>query len=80
VKQIAYSTAARRQFRKLPAGVRKQIEAKLARYAQTGVGDVKPMTGQAALRLRVGDYRVIFSETVSAVTVLVAGHRRDIYR
>jgi mRNA interferase RelE/StbE len=33
-------------------------------------------------RLRVGDYRVIYSvdDTSQTVTILAVGHRRDIYR
>ena len=30
-------------------------------------------------RLRVGDYRVIYSITVDTVTIHEVGHRRDIY-
>jgi mRNA-degrading endonuclease RelE of RelBE toxin-antitoxin system len=30
--------------------------------------------------MRVGDYRIIFDETPTMITVLALGHRRDIYR
>ncbi|MGX7703723.1 type II toxin-antitoxin system RelE family toxin [Methylobacterium sp. Gmos1] len=30
-------------------------------------------------RLRVGDYRVVFTETDDAIQIYAIGHRRDIY-
>lgn len=46
------------------------------------VGDIKPLKNHDGLfRLRVGDYRVIFTkqDDISLITILNAGHRRDIY-
>ncbi|SEF00941.1 mRNA interferase RelE/StbE [Rhizobiales bacterium GAS188] len=80
VKIITYTLAARRGFRKIPGDMRAQIESKLARFAKTGAGDVKSLTGQPGARLRVGDYRVIFVETDTSIEIRAVGHRRDIYR
>lgn len=80
MKAIAYTTAARRAFRKLPADVQARVKKGLRRYAETGDGDVKIMTGVAGCRLRVGDYRVIFSETAEHIEVRAVAHRRDVYR
>jgi mRNA interferase RelE/StbE len=80
VKTISYAEAARRALRKLPAATSEQIGAKLKRYAMTGAGDVKAVAGAVTLRLRVGDYRVIFDENPTNVHVLLVGHRREIYR
>ncbi len=80
MKTIAYTISARRSFRKLPADVQAQIAKKLSRYAENGAGDVKVLTGQVGARLRVGDYRVIFVETETAIEVRAVGHRRHIYR
>ncbi|WP_276199034.1 type II toxin-antitoxin system RelE/ParE family toxin [Chelatococcus sp. XZ-Ab1] len=80
MKTVTYTLAARRSLRKLPGDVRQQVEAKLARYAETGAGDIKALSGQPGARLRVGDYRVIIIETVAAVEVHAIGHRREIYR
>lgn len=38
------------------------------------------MKGQDTLRLRVGDYRVIFTETSVAIEVREVGHGGSIYR
>jgi len=70
---------ATRQLRKLPANARERVIDKLRRYAETGAGDVKTLTGQPGVRLRVGDYRAVFVETVDAISVRAVGHRRDIY-
>ncbi len=55
------------------------VEA-LAGYALGKPSDTKAMVGTPTVRLRVGDYRIIFDETPTAITVLALGHRRDIYR
>ena len=59
---------------------RRQIEAKLAHYAETGGGDVKALIGTPGARLRAGDWRVIFVETGTTIEVRAVGHRREIYR
>jgi mRNA interferase RelE/StbE len=44
---------------------------------------VQALTGHRPyLRLRIGDYRVIYvvDDEAKTVTVVLAGHRRDIYR
>lgn len=41
---------------------------------------VKRLKGDPFLRLRVGDYRVIFTEEGIVLTVLRVGHRRKIYK
>jgi mRNA interferase RelE/StbE len=80
MKAVLYTLAARRSFRKLPADVQAQIEAKLQRYAETGAGDVTALQGVEGYRLRSGDYRAIFVMTDEAIKVRAVGHRRDIYR
>jgi len=79
MKAVSYTTSATRQLRKLPAEIRVRIIEKLRRYAESGAGDVKALSGQPGARLRIGDYRVIFVETVDAISVRAVGHRSDIY-
>lgn len=80
MKTVAYTLSARRQLRNLGPEIREQIRGKLARYAETGDGDVKALRGETGSRLRVGDWRVIFVETGAAIEVRAVGHRREIYR
>ena len=51
-------------------------------YAETGHGRVKRLSGEheGLLRLRVGDYRVLFDETADTITVHRVRHRRDAYQ
>ena len=55
------------------------IRAKIARYAETGAGDVKPLVGSDYLRLRIGDYRAILAESEAEILVIGIGHRGDVY-
>jgi mRNA interferase RelE/StbE len=80
VKEVTWTFDARRALRKLPPEVRADIEAKLGRFAQTGAGNVKRLTGRPGARLRVGDWRVIFVETSTTIEVRAVGDRRDIYK
>jgi mRNA interferase RelE/StbE len=61
VKEIAFTSAAARQWRKLTAAARAQIDLKLRASAETGAGDVKALKGVAGMRLRSGDWRVLFT-------------------
>ncbi|HEX8168478.1 MAG TPA: type II toxin-antitoxin system RelE/ParE family toxin [Beijerinckiaceae bacterium] len=79
-KTLIFATAPDRFFFNLPEDVRESLTRKLYLYGLTGQGDVKRMTGSDALRLRDGDYRVIFRDTPDGLLILAAGHRRDIYR
>jgi mRNA interferase RelE/StbE len=79
VKQIAFSAKALRQWRKLSPDVRTQIEGKLAAFAKTSYGDIKRLQGRDEMRLRAGDWRVIFITDDETITVQAVGHRRAIY-
>lgn len=79
MKEIAFTTAAARQWLKLPAIIRKRIDGKLTVYATNGYGDVKRLKGRAGCRLRVGDWRVIFVEDNTSITIAAVGNRKDIY-
>jgi mRNA interferase RelE/StbE len=79
VKEIAFTSAAARQWRKLTAATRAQVDAKLTAFAETGEGDVKALKGVAGMRLRAGDWRVLFTVNADAIIIHAVGHRRDIY-
>jgi mRNA interferase RelE/StbE len=79
-KTIVFSVSAARAFGKLPPDVQERLYRALFAYGSQGTGDVKRMAGKPTLRLRVGDYRVIFDERNDALEILVVGNRRDMYR
>ncbi len=69
-------------FLKLPPELRTRIEAKID---DMGLRLEKfphhHLTGSNRYRLRVGDYRVIYTfDTAGVIHLLAVGHRREIYR
>ena len=79
MKPIVFAPTGARQWSKLSADVRRRVDARLVEFATTGHGDVKRLKGRAALRLRVGDWRVIFYEDRGTIVVAAVGHRREVY-
>jgi mRNA interferase RelE/StbE len=80
MQTIVYVPSAAKELDKLPFDVAQRIERALSDYAVHRTGDVKALTGSLAIRLRIGDYRVIFDEASTHLLVLALGNRRDIYR
>ncbi len=79
MKLIVFTPASTRQWVKLSADVRQRIHARLTEFASTGKGDVKRLKGRSGVRLRIGDWRVIFYEERNTIVVAAVGHRREIY-
>lgn len=79
MKEIEFTSAAVRQWRKLTVTTRAQIDLKLQVFAQSGFGDVKALKGASGMRLRAGDWRVLFTVKGNTITVHAVGHRREIY-
>jgi len=79
MKPIVFTATSARQWSKLSSDVRRRIDVRLTEFAATGHGDVNRLKGRAGLRLRVGDWRVIFYEEQGTVVVAAVGHRREIY-
>jgi mRNA interferase RelE/StbE len=79
-KTLIFAEPSGRAFWKLPPDVQERITRKLYVYGLTGEGDVKRLAGSHAFRMRDGEYRVIFTETATQLTILAVGHRREIYR
>jgi mRNA interferase RelE/StbE len=70
-------------FFKLPATVRIRIEAKIDEMGlRLPSFPHYHLTGSNRYRLRVGDYRVIytFDAAGGVIHLLAVGHRREIYR
>jgi hypothetical protein len=60
VKTIMLNPSAAKALDALPLSIRSRHHG--GAYAINGTGDTKAMAGSAAVRLRVGDYLVIFDE------------------
>ena len=80
MKTIVLSPGAAKAFDKLPPSARRQLSEALYAYAMHGIGDTKAMVGTPTVRLRSGDFRIIFDEDATRIVVLALGDRREIYR
>ncbi len=81
---VRLTTAARKQLVKLERSVQRRILTALSMLAtRPRPPAAKALSGRAGyLRIRVGDYRVIYTIDDGELVVLVVtmGHRRDVYR
>ena len=80
--RIELRPAAARSLRKLDPQVRRRVQGAIALLAQ----DPRPpgaraLQGRPGLRVRVGDYRIVYTvkDDVLLVVVVRLGHRRDVY-
>jgi mRNA interferase RelE/StbE len=82
VKKIRFLPSVPAEVRAIPQPIALGILKALHRYIETGQGRVKPLSGEfeGLLRLRVGDYRVLFDETEDSVTVHRVRDRKDAYQ
>jgi mRNA interferase RelE/StbE len=82
VRTIVFEQSAARALDSLSPPVRLQIDEALTRLAITGSGslDIKRLKGLPFLRLRCGDWRVIFSMSETKIAVVAVSHRSDVYR
>jgi mRNA interferase RelE/StbE len=79
MRPLAFTATSARQWAKLSPDIRSRIDKRLAEFAETGHGAVKRLKGRNGLRLRVGNWRVIFYEDEGTIVVAAVGHRREIY-
>jgi len=81
--EVLIKPAAQRQLKKLPRTVQADLIALIEQLAQDPrpAGCKKLRGRQSQYRVRLGDYRVIYSieEEALVVRVIKVGHRRDIY-
>ena len=83
--QVEWSVRSIKDMRRLSPGDRELVIAKIEQYAEFPealANQVSSLTNSDYLRLRVGNYRVIFSvdnSTVAIMLVLRVRHRREAY-
>ncbi len=81
--EIQYSDQAAKFLRKVNKEDALRIRAKIRQYASnpsTLKNQVKKLTNSPYYRLRVGNYRVIFTETGEIMKIEKIGNRGDVYR
>jgi mRNA interferase RelE/StbE len=81
LKRIVFSDDAKSNIRAIPRQTAMSILAAIHRFAESGAGDVKMLKGnEADKRLRVGDFRVRFTETESEIHIEAVRNRKNAYR
>ena len=82
MKKIIFTAPARADIRRIDRDTAMRILNTLHRFAETGEGDIKKMQGDSSeLRLRVGDYRVRFTEEPrDTLYIHSVRHRSEAYR
>jgi len=82
--EIILQPSVARELRKLPKGIQKRIGKKIDELASNPPPpDANTLAGsEGFLRVRAGDYRIIYTIKDQTLIVLVVriGHRREIYR
>jgi mRNA interferase RelE/StbE len=79
MRPVAFTAISARQWANLSPDVRSRIDKRLMEFARTGHGDIKRLEGREGIRLRVGEWRVIFYEDQGTIIIAAVGHRREIY-
>jgi mRNA interferase RelE/StbE len=80
--RIELRPVAVRALRKLDPPVARRLQAAIALLAEDPRPPAsRPLRGRPAWRVRVGDYRVIYTieDDVLLIVVVTLGHRRDVY-
>lgn len=82
--QVEYETRAIKDLKAIEPKARERIISKITQYAaapDSQANNIKHLTGSPFYRLRVGDYRVIFSldGEITIMTVIRVRHRREAY-
>jgi mRNA interferase RelE/StbE len=82
LKKIRFSPNVKAEVRAIDQKTAMRILTGLHRYAESGQGDVRTLEDDTAdlLRLRIGDYRILFDETPEAIRVHRVRHRSEAYR
>jgi len=80
---VVWLKSAHKNFEKLPASTQKAIIKQIDFLPTTHENsDIKKLKGHSELyRLRIGDYRIIFSidKKIKQICISAVGHRREIY-
>jgi mRNA interferase RelE/StbE len=82
---VTYTADAIKALSGMDPAIAKRIRAKILALAQNPVApnnNVKKLTGVEGYRLRVGDWRVVYSLKRQILTIIVirVGHRSEVYK
>jgi mRNA interferase RelE/StbE len=78
--KIIWDEKAYDSLNKLEANIGRRIFKKVGELSENPFSkDIKKLKGSNNFRLRVGDYRIIFSIEKEMIQILNVGHRKNIY-
>jgi mRNA interferase RelE/StbE len=79
--KIEYKSCVLRDLKRLDKGVAQRIVKELRESLSLDPNCGEPLSGQfkGLRKLRVGDFRVIYSKTKEGVLILRIGHRSAVY-
>ena len=81
MRRILFSDEAKGDIRVIPQRIAMNILTAIHRFAESGSGNVKTLQGlEGEKRLRVGDYRVRYTEDGDAIRIHSVKNRKDAYR
>jgi mRNA interferase RelE/StbE len=83
MRTVVYGPEARKSLRRMPRNVAELMRGKLNQLAsdpETLANNLSALKGTSALRLRIGDWRVILSIEPEQIIVHKIGPRGSIYR
>lgn len=83
MKQLLYSKQAHRALMKMPANDAERIEGKLKQLAEKPEelsGNIKRLANSRAYRLKVGNYRVLYDDDGTVLSINEIGARGGIYK
>lgn len=82
-RRVVYSLAAIRTLRRMPANAARTVRTKITQYAgepSALANNVKALKGEPGyLRLRIGDWRVAFSEAGEVIAIIRIAPRGSAY-
>jgi mRNA interferase RelE/StbE len=81
--QIIILPTAQKSLSKLPKKMQLRIQGAITTLASNPVPPVaRKLVGRDNYRLRVSDYRIVYSihENILTVKIVSVGHRREVYR
>lgn len=79
---VQYKRSVAKDLKNLDKADAKRVLDKLERELKKDPDTGEQLKGKFSglLRLRVGDYRVIYTKTKNGVLILLISHRRDVYQ
>jgi len=82
--KVVWKSSARKELRRLPKGVILRILETVEKFSEDPFpsGFRKLLGSNHTYRVRVGDYRIVYSvrSSILIVEIVRVGHRKDIYR